>query len=409
MKAEFNPVGGRLLTPRYLVLLGLGVVGLMLIVWRLAVGLGPATNLSAGYPWGLWIAFDVVTGTALACGGYAMALLVYIFNKGKYHPLVRPAILTSALGYSIAAISIAIDVGRPWYLWKVPLFVWHWNVNSVLLEVAVCMMTYTLVLWLEFAPFVMERWLTRPEGRLRRIAERSLPIFDKALLWVIALGVLLPTMHQSSLGSLILLSGPRLHPLWNTMLLPPLFLLTCLAMGFAMVVFESAFSSKAFGRKPELGMLMSLQKTAAWGSAIFVVFRLFDVVARGQIGAALQFDRYAIAFWVESLLFLVPIVLLVVRRGEAHMGSLVREAMTVAFAGALYRFDTFLLAYDPGPGWAYFPSLTEIFVTVGLVALEVAAYIALVKTFPVLAGRPRPVAASRPRLAQPHAAPTPAH
>ena len=142
-------VGGPVLTRSFLVLVALAALAGITIVWRFAAGLGATTALNDGYPWGLWIAFDVVTGTALACGGYAMALLVYIFNKGKYHPLVRPAILTSALGYSIAGFSVVIDIGRPWMAWKLPLFINHWNLNSALLEVALCIMAYSVVLYLE--------------------------------------------------------------------------------------------------------------------------------------------------------------------------------------------------------------------------------------------------------------------
>jgi Ni/Fe-hydrogenase subunit HybB-like protein len=116
-----TPVGGSLMTPVTRILLMMFLIGAALTVWRFVVGLGPSTGLSDGYPWGLWIAFDVVTGTALACGGYAVALLVYIFNKGKYHPLVRPALLTSALGYTVAAIGIIIDVGRPWFICRIPI------------------------------------------------------------------------------------------------------------------------------------------------------------------------------------------------------------------------------------------------------------------------------------------------
>src|SRR5438552_3617945 len=128
MRAE--AVGGPIFTRAYKVLLAIGIIGVLITVWRFAVGLGASTALSDGYPLGIWIAFDVVTGTALACGGYAVALLVYIFNRGKYHPLVRPAILTSALGYSIAGLSVTIDLGRPWNMWKIPLYFRHWNLNS---------------------------------------------------------------------------------------------------------------------------------------------------------------------------------------------------------------------------------------------------------------------------------------
>ena len=138
MRAE--AVGGPIFTRTYKALLAIGILGILITVWRFFVGLGASTALSDGYPLGIWIAFDVVTGTALACGGYAVALIVYIFNRGQYHPLVRPAILTSALGYSIAGLSVAVDLGRPWNMWKIPLYFRSWNLNSALLEVALCIM-----------------------------------------------------------------------------------------------------------------------------------------------------------------------------------------------------------------------------------------------------------------------------
>jgi len=143
-----TPVGGKIMTPPLRILLLVFVIAMVLTAWRFVVGLGPTTAMSDGYPWGIWIAFDVVTGTALACGGYAVALLVYIFNRGKYHALVRPALLVSALGYSVAAVGIVIDVGRPWLIWRIPISVGKWNLDSALLEVALCVMAYVMVLWI---------------------------------------------------------------------------------------------------------------------------------------------------------------------------------------------------------------------------------------------------------------------
>ena len=376
----------RLLTRPYTVLLFLSAVGIGLIAWRFAVGLGASTAMSDGYPWGLWIAYDVVTGTALACGGYAMALVVYIFNKGKYHPLVRPAVLTSALGYSIAGLSVMIDIGRPWLAWKLPIKIWTWNLNSVLLEVALCIMAYTVVLWIELTPAFLEKFQQSEHPRLRAFANKALPILNKALIWIIALGMLLPTMHQSSLGSLMSLAGPRLDPLWNTGFLPLFYLMTCLAMGYAVVVIESAFSSAAFKHKVETGMLNKLATFAAWGTILFVVLRFVDLAIRGRLADTARFDLQGSLFWLENLLFVVPFVILLAKKGNASLGSLLRVAMCVVFAGALYRFDTFLVAFDPGPGWHYFPNVTEQLVTIGLISLELAVYIAIVKNFPILSG-----------------------
>ncbi|HET7452183.1 MAG TPA: NrfD/PsrC family molybdoenzyme membrane anchor subunit, partial [Thermoanaerobaculia bacterium] len=152
MSSEARPVGGRLATRPFVTLAAIFAIGAALILWRLVAGLGATTALSDGYPWGLWIAFDVVTGTALACGGYAMAILVYVLNRGKYHPMVRSAVLTSALGYTIAGLSVVLDIGRPWLAWKIPVFFWSWNLHSALLEVALCIMAYMVVLWIELSP-----------------------------------------------------------------------------------------------------------------------------------------------------------------------------------------------------------------------------------------------------------------
>lgn len=384
MQTHALPVGGPLFTRVYKTLLVLGAIGILATLWRFAVGLGAATAMSDGYPLGLWITLDVVTGTALACGGYAVAFVVYIFNKGKYHPLVRPAVLTSALGYTIAGASVAIDLGRPWNMWKIPLYFWSWNLNSALLEVALCIMAYVCVLWIELAPAFLEGWRTGKSPKLRAIAEKWQPILDKALLWFIALGMLLPTMHQSSLGSLMLLAGPKLHPLWNTPFLPLFFLMTCITMGYAMVVFESSFSALVFRRPQETPMLLTLQKIASWGGLAFVAFRMIDLAFRGNLHYAGTFDLYGIIFWIETLLWVLPLAMLLVYGSNA--AGLFRGALVIALAGTLYRFDTFLVAFNPGPGWHYFPSVGEITISIGLIALEIAAYITIVKKFPVLGG-----------------------
>src|ERR1043166_4016142 len=178
LRAE--PVGGPIATPGARALLGLFGLGSLFIAWRLIAGLGATTALNDGYPLGLWIAFDVVTGTALACGGYAIALLVYIFNKGRYHALVRPALLTSALGYSLAGLGVFLDVGRWWALWKVPVYFWHWNFNSALLEIALCIMSYVVVLWIELSPAFLESWRDSGPAAVRGFSRAALPIVERA-------------------------------------------------------------------------------------------------------------------------------------------------------------------------------------------------------------------------------------
>jgi Ni/Fe-hydrogenase subunit HybB-like protein len=382
-----QPLGGPILTRPFLVLMALAVLAGLLILWRFAVGLGASTALNDGYPWGLWIAFDVVTGSALACGGYAMALLVYIFNRGQYHPLIRPALVSSAFGYSIAGFSVLIDLGRPWLAYKLAFF-WHWNLHSVLLEVAWCIMAYTVVLWIELSPAFLERARTSTHRMIRQIGEKGLPIANKSLFWFIVLGMLLPTMHQSSLGSLLLLSGPRLHPLWNTPLLPLLFLLSCIAIGYGAVVVEEVLWARLFGfdRMPSIEMLASIGFAMVPLLGIYLGIRLIDLVVRGQIGALFAFDHFSVMSLIELAMFVAALVMLSTGQRRRHLGNLFRAAMLLLLAGTLYRFDVYLVAFQPGAQWSYFPSVTEILISTGLVAGELAGFILLVKLFPILSG-----------------------
>jgi Ni/Fe-hydrogenase subunit HybB-like protein len=386
MSATAQPLGGRLLTRPYTVLMGVLGVAFLLIVWRFAAGLGATTALNDGYPWGIWIAFDVVTGTALATGGYALAILVNVLNKGRYHPLVRPAVLTSALGYTMAGVSLVVDTGRPWNFWKVPIFWGDWNLDSVLLEVAVCIMSYVAVLWIEMVPAMAEKVKADVSWPwLRNVAARVSKFLDKALVFILALGVLLPTMHQSSLGSLMLVAGWKLDPIWLTPWLPLLFLISCIAMGYAIVVFESCLSSAVFGRKGEEPMLRRLSRAMVPLIVAFLVLRFADLAWRGQLGRAFT-SGLAPFFWLEILLFVAALVLILRAPAKVDLGRLLRMGLFLMLAGGLYRFDTFLVAFNPGEGWSYFPAVPELLITLGFVAAEILIYLAAVKRFPILGG-----------------------
>jgi Ni/Fe-hydrogenase subunit HybB-like protein len=392
MSEHAQPVGGPLVTPFMKVLAAVFGLGLVLIAWRMVAGLGATTALNDGYPLGLWIAFDVVTGTALACGGYAVAILVYILNKGKYHPMVRPALLTSALGYTLAGIGVNLDLGRWFYVWKVPLYFWHWNFNSALLEVALCIMAYIVVLWIELSPAFFEKWQHSQAPALRDLSRRALPVLEKYLLWIIALGVLLPTMHQSSLGTLMMLAGSRLHPLWRTPMLPLLFLIGCVAMGYAVVVFESVLSSLAFKRQPETKMLSGLAGAMVIVLWLWTGIRLIDLAVRGDLGLLFAFDVRSVMALIEFGLVIAAALMIATEKQRSDLGTLFRSALLMIFAGGLYRFDTYLVAFTPGAHWSYFPSVTEILITLGLVAVEIMAYIVIVKMFPIIGGHTRAVA-----------------
>ncbi len=405
MTTPARPVGGKLLTPMVKVMLVLWGLGTVAGLVRFTQGLGAVTAMNDGYPWGLWIAFDVVVGTGLASGGYAVALLVYVLNHGRYHPLVRPAILTSALGYAVAGVAILFDVGRWWNLWRVPVSPWAWNGSSVLLEVALCMMAYVAVLAIELSPAVLEGLRTGGRPRLAAFSTRWLPRVERALPWIVAGGLVLPTMHQSSLGSLLLVAGAKVHPLWYTGSLPLLFLLTAFAMGYAVLYFESIFSAIGFGRRLETKLLGTLGSYVTLALVLFLSVRFAGLAAGGKLHLLVTGGRHAFFFWAETLLLLAAAYLFLQQTVRASASAQLQAALLALAGGSLYRIDAFLVAFDPGPSWHYFPSLGEIFVSLGLVATETVVYILAVRRFPILAGVAEPARRSEPVAARQGVAP----
>ena len=388
MTTPASPVGGKLLPPGVRFLLVLWALGTVAGLYRFTQGLGAATNMNDGYPWGIWIAIDVVVGTGLASGGYVLAFLVFILNKGRYHALVRPALLTSLLGYGVAGVAVAFDLGRYWTMWRIPVSPGHWSSTSVLLEVALCMFAYVLVLFLELSPAWLEGLAAGQHPGRARLAARWLPTAHRVLPFVVGLGLLLPTMHQSSLGGLMMMAGLKLHPLWHTGFLPLFFLLTAFVMGFGVIYFESIFSGMAFHRPLEHRLLSTLGRTVGLVILAFVALRFAVLGLEGKLGLLFSTGWRDLFFWAEIALFLVAAArfLGLGQKGLPHrqLGA----ALSSMLAGALYRVDVFLVAYDAGNGWVYFPSLAEILITLGLIATETVIYVLVVRRFPILAGVP---------------------
>ncbi len=367
------PLGGPIFTPMFF---GLGLLVLVagfFLFNRFFFGLASVTNLSDGYPWGIWIAIDLVVGTALGCAGYAIALLVYILNRGEYHPLVRPALLASLFGYALGGAAVMIDLGRYWQGYNMFL-PWLSQYNSVMLETALCIAAYITVLMIEFSPVFLERLGMK---NVRRKLDRVLFIF-------IGLGILLPTMHQSSMGTILVILGHQLSALWQTQLLPLLFLSSALFMGFAIVVFEAVLSSVGFRRPMEAYILNKLSTVMAWLLLGYLVLRLGDLIFRGDIVLAFDLGVDAVMFWIETVLHVIALVLLWPRKERASPQRMFVAASTMLAAGTVYRINCYLIGYHPGDGWSYFPTVGEIMVTVGIFSLEVMLYLIFVKKLPVL-------------------------
>ncbi|HSD97221.1 MAG TPA: Ni/Fe-hydrogenase cytochrome b subunit [Sulfuricaulis sp.] len=369
-----EPLGGRILTKPFLAFSALAAIALVILLARFVFGLGAVTHINDGYPWGIWIVIDVMIGTAFGCAGYAIALLVYVLNRGEYHPLVRPAMMAGLFGYTLAGAAVIVDLGRYWQVYTL-LLPWYAQFNSVMLEVAWCVMAYIVVLAIEFSPAFLERFgLTDARQKL-----------SKVLFIFIAVGILLPTMHQSSLGTLLVVLGFQLSPLWQTQLLPVLFLVTALLMGFAIVPFEAILASRGFRRPIETRILGKVSGVTALLLAGYLVVRFADLIVRGQLGAAFAANLDAGMFWLENALFVLALVLLARPAYRTNPRMMFVAATVLLVAGSIYRINAYLIGYHPaGGGWNYFPSVTEILVTVGMFSIEILLYLLFVKQLPVL-------------------------
>ena len=365
----------RLNTPGTWVLVALVLLGVVVISLRLARGLGATTNLSDGVPWGLWIGFDVVAGVALAAGGFTIAAAVYIFGLERYKPVIRPAILTAFLGYSLVAVGIALDIGRPYRIWHPIVF---WQERSVMFEVAWCVILYLGVLALEFSTSVWERlrW-ARLVNFLRMI-----------IIPLVIFGVILSTLHQSSLGSLFLITPEKLSPLWYTPLLPYLFFISAVGIGLAMVILESFISAKVFKRGLELDVLTGLAKGAAVVWTGYLAIRFWNLIATGSLWE-FTWNAQGILFLVEvGVGMLLPVLILAIGRLRNSTGWLFAAASLLVGGAILNRLNTSLLGFPTTWQLGYFPSWMEFAVTIGLVSGALLAFKLAVKYTAVFAPHP---------------------
>jgi Ni/Fe-hydrogenase subunit HybB-like protein len=347
------------------------VAGLCAAYVRFIRGLGASTHLSDSFPWGLWVGFDVLCGVMLAAGGFTLTATVHIFNIERFRPIVRPTVLTAFLGYALVVVALLFDLGRPYRIWH-PLVMW--NPHSVMFEVAWCVTLYTTVLALEFAPVVFER--LRLERALRIQRAISIPL--------VITGVLLSTLHQSSLGSLYLIVPGKLHPLWYSPLLPVFFFISAICVGLAMTIFESYTSSKAFGKELEWSLLVSLGRILVVALAVYAVLRFQDLLHRGVLGLALRPGYEGSLFLVEVVIgLLLPIALLLNRRVRESVGGLFLSAVLVLLGFITNRLNVSITGMEASAGLHYIPKWTEFAVTASMIAAGFAIFALAAKYLPI--------------------------
>ncbi|UCF91082.1 MAG: Ni/Fe-hydrogenase cytochrome b subunit [Desulfobacterales bacterium] len=372
------------LTPFNMVAGIIVLLGVIITVLRFTGGLAAVTNLSDYNPWGIWIGFDLLVGVALAAGGYVTSAAVYLFGMKKYHSAVRPAVLTGFLGYALVVLALHYDVGRPWRL-PYP-FIVQQGSTSLLFEVAACVALYLTVLFLEFSPAALE-WLGLK--RARRLAVRltmALTIF----------GVILSTLHQSSLGALFLIAPSKLHPLWYSSYLPIYFFITSIIAGLSMVIFESTLSHHYFAAKMDANHLRE-KDGIALGFGKAASFILAGYFAIKVIGLAADDNWHWLGtgygFWylVELVGFvLLPCFAYAVGVRDKNLKLIKWSAVWTVLGVALNRLNVSLVAFNwhlPS-GERYFPHWMEIGISLFIVTIGVLAYKFIVTRMPILYEHP---------------------
>jgi len=370
------------------ILWALFAVGVVTTLFRLYMGLGSSTGLTDSTPWGMWIGIKLATVAFSGCG-FVMAALVYVFHQEQYRPLLRRSILMGFLGYATFAVALIFDLGLPWNIWYPTVY---WQHHSVLFEVAWCVMLYLTVLLLEFAPAALQHsFFDRP---LFRSIDRLL---HRVTLPLVIAGIVLSTLHQSSLGSLFLIMPLKLGPLFYSPWIPVIFFVTAIGLGLLAVVLESLISGYYFARKPRMELLPSLALAGAVVLWVYLALRLGDLAVRGKLLDAFDGSWRSTIFLIEVLIgAALPAALLMFRSIRHSQAGLATAAALAVFGITVQRMSVSVVGIARGPGDTYIPTFPEIALTVGLYAGTAIVFLFCVEHFPVFWGERGPEPAAKP-------------
>lgn len=358
------------ITPIRLIMIALAGLAVAIAIWRLFVGLGPTTNLNDQWPWGLWIGFDVLCGVALAGGGYGTAIIVYVLHIEKFNVIARSALLTSMLGYILVLAGLFLDIGQWFNFWRP--FV-SWGYHSVLFEVFWCVSLYTTIQVIEFGEIATER-----------VAKKWHKLFKTIMPFLMIIGIILPTLHQSSLGALYLIEVGKLHPLWWSPYIPLMFLMSSFFVGPGMVAIETAIAGKAFNHSVDVKILRSLAKIGGVIMILYLALKFWDFTMRG-------IWPYVFAGGLESNMFLLEIILgviipiiIVFGPWSKTRAGLVTYGVLTGLGIVMNRLNVVITGMVNYYGPGYFPAWTEIVVTLGLVSGGILVYCFLAENFHIL-------------------------
>jgi len=371
------------------ILLGLMGFAFVVAMVRYAVGIGPISDLSNSYPWGFWISLDLFTGVAIGSGAFVIAAIVYIFELKEFQPLAKPAVLTGFLGYIMVVVSLLVDLGHPERIYYMLI---HTNHTSVLLEIGICVMSYLTVLAIEFSPVVFEG--------IKK--EKWAHFIHKFIMPFVILGVVLSTLHQSSLGSLLLIQPTKLHPLWWTPILPIQFFVSALAIGLGMVILESTLSSRYFKRGLESHLLEKLGKAIPVILAIYLVIKFGELIWASDLHYLFSSGWMSILFWLEILVSsVIPMIWFSIKRLRQNPNALLTGAIILLIGMIFNRFNVSWFAIQhPDPityiptfmsNVKYIPTLPEMAVSIGIFSAGILAFGLAARYLPVFDNEPEQI------------------
>jgi Ni/Fe-hydrogenase subunit HybB-like protein len=349
------------------------------------------------YAWGVWKTFNVMTLTSLGSGALAVGCAAWILDRRRLHVVMRTALVSGFLLYFVGLVALMVDFGRPWNTWNeaVPT---HWNLGSPLLEVAVAMPLYCMVfLAFENSPAIVEHFWYCGSPRARRIIRTWQPRMRRVYPYMLGVAYLLPLGHQSSLGALLLLSGDKVDSLWQTPLLPLLYLLQAFAAGFGFVAFLVMASCVTWRRPVDMHVIGELGSLLSWTNLVWLALRFGDLAFHHRLGETLRFDLLGEMFWLENVLVALPAVAFRVRAVRATPRWSFIMAISACGGGMLYRFTPTTIGFNAGQGSVYFPTVPELLISLGFIALALGGFALAVKWLAIL---PAPLATWRQSIEQ---------
>ena len=353
------------------VLLAIMAVGGILAVVRYAAGIGSVANINNAYPWGWWVGYGIMTMIALGGVGFTITGLVEVLGRHRYHSLLRPAVLMAFLCYTSAIVMLMVELGRPWNVWMILV---SWAPTAALYEVGWCAFLYLSVLAFEFAQVPLEQlgW------------GRALRVMRVVYLPLMLLGVTLSHLHQSSLGTLMVLIPHKINVLWWSDQLPLLFLFSAMMAGPALAILEYLAAARWLGFEPRMDMLARLARIEAWLVGLFLVFQLGDLVARGSVGAMLTGTWFAVSFWAEiGLGLLLPLVLLAMPEVRERRAGLATACALVVAGVLFHRLNVAVIGLRVRHWETYVPSLGEVGITLGITAGAVFVFGVVARILPI--------------------------